>query len=250
MRLAVIADIHGNAGALRAVLAELKAQSPDLVVNMGDCLSGPLQARETCDLLMDLNWPTVRGNHDHWLVERAPERMGPSDAHAHAELETHHLLWLKDLPTRLDLPEGITAFHATPGDDLTYLTELVTPNGLVTRPMAEVAALVSGVSAPLALFGHTHLPRLMQVPGGPLLLNPGSVGLPAYDDDEPIPHSVSAGSPHARYALVDGDARGWSVTFRMIGYDWDAAARLAAQNGRMEWARALATGTLDWPGQG
>ena len=47
MRLAVLADIHGNLDALQAVLADLARQSPDLIVNLGDCLSGPLWPLET-----------------------------------------------------------------------------------------------------------------------------------------------------------------------------------------------------------
>jgi predicted phosphodiesterase len=45
MRVAVVADIHGNFGALEAVVADIRLQSPDLVLNLGDCLSGPLQPR-------------------------------------------------------------------------------------------------------------------------------------------------------------------------------------------------------------
>lgn len=49
MRLAVLADIHGNADALEAVRADLARQSPDLVVNLGDCLSGPLEVERTAE---------------------------------------------------------------------------------------------------------------------------------------------------------------------------------------------------------
>jgi len=41
-----------------------------------------------------------------------------------------------------------------------------------------------------------------------LVLNPGSVGLPAYDDDQPVPHIVENGTPEARYAIVQRDPRG------------------------------------------
>jgi predicted phosphodiesterase len=50
MRIAVIADIHGNILALEAVLAHLTARSPDLIVDLGDCASGPLwRARRWSD---------------------------------------------------------------------------------------------------------------------------------------------------------------------------------------------------------
>lgn len=245
MRIAVIADIHGNLKALEAVLEDLRQQAPDLVLNLGDCVSGPLQARETCDLLMDLGWPTVRGNHDRIVAEHAPEAMGPSDRHAHAELTPPRRQWLGQLPMRLDLEGGLLAFHATPANDAVYLTEKVTSEGVVSRPLGEVRDLLGETDASLILYGHTHLPRLVQLRRGQLLLNPGSVGLPAYDDFEPIPHVVAVGSPHARYALVDGDDwRGWQVTFRTLPYDWMQASALAAARNRKEWAEALATGNI------
>ena len=66
MRIAVVADIHGNVRALRAVMDDIKQVAPDSVVNLGDCVSGPLWPRETAELLIRFDWPTVRGNHDRW----------------------------------------------------------------------------------------------------------------------------------------------------------------------------------------
>ncbi len=76
MRIAVIADIHGNVRALRAVMDDIKALAPDTVVNLGDCVSGPLEAAETADLLISLAWTTVRGNHDRQLLDRPVDKMG------------------------------------------------------------------------------------------------------------------------------------------------------------------------------
>jgi hypothetical protein len=75
------------------------------------------------------------------------------------------------------------------------------------------------------------------------IVNPGSVGLQAFDDDLPMPHCVETGSPHARYALLEGRGDGrWTVTFRLVEYDWSAAAAAAEAAGRSDWAHALATG--------
>ena len=81
MRIAVIADIHGNILALEAVLADLARRGgADLFINLGDCVSGPLWPRETVERLMSLGWPTVRGNHDRRVRARsARSEMGPSD---------------------------------------------------------------------------------------------------------------------------------------------------------------------------
>ena len=79
MRIAVVADIHGNVRALRAVMDDLKQVAPDTVVNLGDCVSGPLEAAETADVLISLAWTTIRGNHDRQLLDRPVDQMGSSD---------------------------------------------------------------------------------------------------------------------------------------------------------------------------
>ena len=97
MRIAVVADIHGNVRALRAVMDDLKQVAPDNVVNLGDCASGPLEAAETIDVLMSLAWTTIRGNHDRQLLDRPAEKMGKSDRAAAGELKNHHSAWLASL---------------------------------------------------------------------------------------------------------------------------------------------------------
>src|SRR5206468_2220606 len=62
MRIAVIADIHGNLPALEAVLADIQCRGVDRTINLGDCVSGPLWPREVCDLVMALDDLTIRGN--------------------------------------------------------------------------------------------------------------------------------------------------------------------------------------------
>ena len=70
MRFAAIADVHGNYLALEAVLADIRAQGIDEIVNLGDMASGPLDARRTMDALMALDAVHVLGNHDRWLIDR------------------------------------------------------------------------------------------------------------------------------------------------------------------------------------
>ena len=76
MRFAAIADVHGNHLALEAVAADIRAQGIDGIVNLGDMASGPLDARRTMDALMALDAVHVLGNHDRYLIDRPPEKMG------------------------------------------------------------------------------------------------------------------------------------------------------------------------------
>ncbi len=76
MRFAAIADVHGNYLALEAVLADIRAQGVSDIVNLGDMLSGPLDAGRTIEILMQLDAVHVLGNHDRYLLDRPPEKDG------------------------------------------------------------------------------------------------------------------------------------------------------------------------------
>jgi putative phosphoesterase len=244
MRIAVVADIHGNVRALRAVMDDIKQIAPDTVVNLGDCVSGPLEAAETADVLMSLAWTTIRGNHDRWLLEKTPETMGRSDAAAFAELKNHHHAWLSTLEETATI-EDIFLCHGTPGSDTTYLLETVERDGGVRLATeAEVSRRLGSEHAPVILCGHTHVPRIVRFSDGRTVINPGSVGLQAFSDLEPFNHSTETGAPHARYAVLERAkaADPWRTSFRIVPYDWDAAAACATAKGREDWAHALRTG--------
>lgn len=244
MRIAVVADIHGNVRALRAVMDDLKQVSPDSVLNLGDCVSGPLEAAETADVLISLAWTTIRGNHDRQLLDRPAEKMGSSDRAAASELKNHHSAWLSTLDVTAEV-EDLLLCHGTPDNDLVYLLETVEPDGrarIATR--AEIARRLDGTSARVVLCGHSHMARVVTLDDGRLVVNPGSVGLPAYTDVAPVKHSMEMGAPHARYAVLERRKAGdpWQVSFRIVAYDWNAAADRAAAKGREDWARWIRTG--------
>lgn len=242
MRLAAISDIHGNLGALEAVLADIAARGADVTVNLGDSLSGPLQPPETADLLMSLNLPTIRGNHERQLLETEPAAMGKSDAHAHETLSASHKAWIASLPKTLSLSGEIFLCHGTPSSDLVYFLDSVDPSGSRPATPAEIESRAGDVKAEVILCGHTHVPRLARLADGRLIVNAGSVGLPAYDWDWPHPHVMQNGSPHARYVMVEKAPAGWRAGIIAVPYDWERAAGLAEKNGRPDWAIGLRTG--------
>ena len=245
MKFAVIADIHGNADALAAVLTDMAAQGVTEAVNLGDHFSGPLDAAGTAALLKAQDFPSIRGNHDRWLIEQSTDEMGPSDRAAFAQLGPETLDWLRALPATLHLYGEVFACHGTPKSDLHYWLERLEPNGVVrAASLAEVEREAVGIDASLILCAHTHIPRLVRLSSGVVVLNPGSVGCPAYDDDAPVPHVVQTGTPNASYAIAEKRAGDWHVCFRSVPYDSTRMAQMAAQAGRMEWARAVATGWL------
>jgi putative phosphoesterase len=245
MKIAVISDIHGNLAALDAVLADVATRGIMQIVNLGDILSGPLFPAETAERLMALDLPTIKGNHERQLLTLAPGAMGESDRHAYAVLNAEHLGWIRALPDELRLSDDVLMVHGTRGSDLHYFLETVTPDGLRAATMAEVEARAADADAALILCGHTHVPRIVRLGDGRMVVNPGSVGLPAYADDRPFPHAIETGSPHARYALVERDGEGaWHADLLCVAYDWEGAAALAQARGRDDWARALRTGRV------
>jgi diadenosine tetraphosphatase ApaH/serine/threonine PP2A family protein phosphatase len=248
MRFAAIADIHGNCAALEAVLLDIGAQgiATNAIVNLGDCFSGPLEADRVADLLISLDLPAVRGNHDRYLLQQPRTDMHASDAAAYDLLLPEHLEWLKSLPVSLTWHGDVYLCHATPEDDNTYWLETVSPDGAVhLRPRAEIEARAEGIAQSLILCGHSHLPRAVQLSDGRLIVNPGSVGCPAYEDDAPVYHRVEAGTPMASYAICETGDAGWTVSFRLVRYDNMAQSRVADENGRPDWAAGLATGWLE-----
>jgi predicted phosphodiesterase len=213
MRVALVSDIHGNLPALRAVAAAIEAARADLVLNLGDIASGPLWPRETVAL----------------LAERG---------------------WLASLPAALEACEGeLRAFHGVPGDDRRGLLETVTPGyapgadpGVRPATEGEVDRRLAGTRAAVLVCGHTHTPRARRLADGTLVVNPGSVGRPAYAHDRPHRHVVEAGTPHARWALLERSGDGWHAELQQTAYDWDVAARRAAALGFADWAHELVTG--------
>jgi predicted phosphodiesterase len=239
-QLAVISDIHGNRWALEAVLQDIRERGIEAIANLGDSLYGPLDPAGTADILRQFDIPTVRGNEDRIIVE--PSRESPTLSFVLQSLATDQREWLESLPLTMALDDGILLFHGTPFDDAEYLLWKVGESGAVLREGDEVLAELQGTDQRLFLCGHDHLQRKMLLPDGKLVVDPGSVGLPAYADDHSHPHAMESGSPHARYAIIGRSAEDWVVEQVVIPYDWRAAADRARSNGREDWAEWLMSG--------
>lgn len=243
MRIAVLSDVHGNRVALEAVVEHLRRANPDVVVNLGDLVSGPFDPAGCADLLMSLGHETIAGNHERQLLESGT---GASDAFARPRLTEAHFKWIAGLPATLTLADGeVFACHGSPaGGDLEYMLEDVRSGRATLAPEDAILGKLSGIGdARVVLCGHTHIPRVAYV-RDVLIVNPGSVGMPAYSDDMPVAHVIESGAPHARYALLEKLSSGWSVDLRAVPYDFGVAARQAEQAGRYEVAYSLRTGRM------
>lgn len=246
MRIALIADIHGNALALEAVLADIREQNVDLIFDLGDRVSGPLWPNRTHQRLIELGIPGVRGNHDRIVGSGARDDLGRSDAHAFDQIDPAGRSFLAALPFRSMIVPGIEAFHATPERDDSYLIDTIHDGRVVRAPIEEIAGNLGQTQGHVFVVGHSHRPEAIRLLDGRWIINPGSVGCPAYEDDDIQPHVSETGTPHARYAILrlDTQTNDPEIAFRTINYDFEVAAQEAERNGRPEWAYGLRTGFM------
>jgi putative phosphoesterase len=174
----VLADVHGNAVALAAVLAELEQEQPDVIVHCGDLTWGPLPA-ETCELLAGRGVLFVRGNADRSVTELAERLQDPG---AEATPRERWMVEQHDAPMR-DL---LAAFRATVELEVDGVGDVLFCHGsprsdeeLVTveTPESRLAEAISGTSAGVIATAHTHV-RYERHLLGRTFFNPGSVGMP------------------------------------------------------------------------
>jgi predicted phosphodiesterase len=206
LRVAALADVHGNAPALEAVLAEVAREGVDVVVSCGDLTWGPLPS-ETLALVRALELPVrfVRGNADRKVGDE-PEGRGPWMAEHHDQEQTAFVNGF-ELHVVVDVAGlGPTRFvHGSPRSD----EECVTPE----TPAGRVAEFMAGVPERVVVTAHVHVSYDRRV-GDVRLVGPGSVGRP-YE-----------GEPGARWALLGPD-----VELRRTEYDYEAAAALYRASG-------------------
>jgi putative phosphoesterase len=198
MKVALLADIHANLPALKAVLEDLPPV--DTIVCLGDVVGYYADPNEVCELLRDRAIPTIRGNHDAYVIDAL--RPHPDRAAAYRTawtrdvLRPDHLTWLKALPISLEFhweKLDVKIHHATPWDEEGYL-----------YPDSERLNEIRLPKNRFLILGHTHWPMLKQCGEG-FVLNPGSVGQPR--DCNPM----------SSYAILD--CASGNAEFRRVGYD-------------------------------
>jgi putative phosphoesterase len=214
MRVAVLADIHGNLPALHAVIEEVDKAGVDKVVLLGDIALGPMPS-ETLDRLAEMGDRAVwlRGNCDREIVTAFDGGDPPGASRAEeaswcaALITRRHRDRLDELPLSVTLEIdglGPTLFcHASPRRDDEML--------LVDSPLEQWEAALSGVSTQVVVVGHSHMP-FDRLAAGHRVVNAGSVGMPY-------------GPRGATWALMGPD-----VTLRRTVYDTTAAAAVISSS--------------------
>ena len=140
--------------------------------------------------------------------------------------------------------DEVFACHGSPHSDMVYLLEDITHGFPVVKSEEAILSDLKGTSFPVILCGHTHIPRVVQLSSGAVIVNPGSVGVPAYDDDLPHYHRMQNYSPLASYAIIEKRKDTWPMELLKVPYDPTLAVEQAQRQGRNDWAYWLATGRV------
>ncbi|QIA65007.1 metallophosphoesterase [Vibrio astriarenae] len=241
---AVISDIHSNVYALRAVVEDANAKGVATFINLGDIFYGPIEPKETFDYLCGLDVITISGNQDRQIYQSTESEVAsnPTMKFVLDSLGETPIEWMKSLPFDLEINDDIYACHGTPSDDLTYLLEDISSGSAVIRDEAEVLDLLGAVSSKIILCGHSHTPRVLSLSSGQIAVNPGSVGLQAYADEDPVPHTIQNSTPKASYAILKKQGNEWDISLHRVGYDHEQAINCASTRHRNDWMECLRTG--------
>jgi predicted phosphodiesterase len=97
--------------------------------------------------------------------------------------------------------------HGTPRSDHEYFLETVEPEGARLASLEEVDERMAGAEAALIACGHSHVQRAVRASSGCLIVNPGSVGLQAYDDDHLTITSCKTARPMRATPSLSGAGR-------------------------------------------
>lgn len=243
-KIAIISDIHGNSIALSEVLQDIKKKEIDTIINLGDSLYGPLDPKGTFALLEINNVISISGNQDRIILENLGKK---SDLitleYVKSKLDNKIVDWLKNLTFDKVIDKDIFCFHASPQSDSEYLLEKLNDGYISIKETKEIEKKLTDIKQSIVVCGHSHISRIVETDNR-LIVNPGSVGLPAYDDDLPVYHKMQNFNPRANYAVINIHEDSVSIERLSIDYDSEESARLAEANKRDDWAKWIRTGIV------
>ncbi|MBZ9751010.1 metallophosphatase family protein [Deinococcus sp. HMF7604] len=246
MRLAILGDVHGNAFALAAVLADIQRHAPDLTINLGDQAEGSADPARALALQAELaagGAVEVRGNNEEklWPGGRRSPLSLAYGAWLAAQTPPGALTRIAGLPLEARALDGaVYACHGTPHSAWESLLWVWDPAGFYrAREPRDLRALVEPLGAEVVLCGHTHRAGATRV-GDTLVVNAGAVS------------DQVDGDPRARWTRLDQVGGAWQVSFHAVAYDIEAAVAWSCAHtpfGEGE-AKLLRTGTMDGRGDG
>jgi putative phosphoesterase len=226
MKIAAIADIHGNYQALIAVIDHLVRWKPDQVLVLGDIINRGPRSLDCLHLIQEKvktdGWKIIKGNHEEYVLNFTD----PGFPLHGLEFDLRKIIYwtfqslgeneiqaVEEMPEKLDLflqeNQIIRGLHAsTAGNRVGIYPD---------SPDSDLENLVDSI-ADVFLIGHTHQPFIKKFQGT-VVINAGSVGLP-FDGDK-----------RAAYARISLNKKSWTGEIIRIDYNLPAAVRDYEQSG-------------------
>jgi len=237
MRVAVLSDIHANCFAFDAALADLRQQSFDQIVCLGDAIQGGAQPKETVERLRKLGCPIVMGNADAWLLDEENDRdesASPQQREGRewtlSKLSAEDLELLRSfqptLEIRLEAGQRLLCFHGSPRS----YHDLLLPD----TPETEWQRLLGSFTPAVMAGGHSHTQQVRRIGEG-LFFNPGSIGV-AYNYY--LPENQFHTDPWAEYAILTCHEQRMSLSFHRVPYNVKELIEIIEASGR-PYANAL-----------
>ena len=242
MKIGVIADIHGNIVALRAVLQALREHRCDEVICLGDVATlgpSPVECLEAVRTEVDT---FIAGNHELALLH--PQKMDefgifsvvqPDVQWCLDRLPPEHLTFLSgfvpELRRRRRDGSSMLFCHGAPGSPTGLFHLFLAPASLRT--------ILAGIPDQVIVNGHLHQPFHETVEGRHLF-NPGSVGLPF--KVPPGPGREPEMHPHAEFGLIIEEEDRLRFELCRVPYDHTELRHVLEASslpGRAWWLRQL-----------
>lgn len=244
LKIAIISDIHSNIFALEKVLTDIHKRNIDLTVNLGDSLYGPIDPTSCADILMNSDIVSIMGNEDAILLNQdADQEVHSSHQFTCQNLKAKHFDWIRSLNFSESIHDLIFICHGTPESYCNYLLEDIDNGFPVLKSNQEIENITGKIRQKVIFCGHSHLNNVFFT-GSKTIINPGSVGLQAYEDFHPTSHIMQSGNPYARYSIVHIKEDIIGIENIAIKYKWDLAAKEAKKNGKANWSKWLKTGRV------
>jgi predicted phosphodiesterase len=262
MRVALISDIHGTCFALDTVLTELRSQSVDQIICLGDAIQGGPQPAETVQRLREVGWsarpsgarenaetglpqalqaagpPIVMGNADAFLLgeekgatEPISEQLRDVRAWAVSQLSMDDQSFIRSFQPTIEIPledgHRLLCFHGSP----TSYNDILLPE----TPGEDWQRLLGPYAPAIMTGGHTHTQQMRRIgvdapgKGAGFFFNPGSVG---FVYDVTLPQDQVQMHAWAEYAILTTEQGHLSLDFRRVPYDLDHLLDIYRASGR------------------
>lgn len=230
MRVAIISDVHGNLQALEAVLPEMKKESPDKVIFLGDVVGYGANPNECCEIIKEVADVCIIGNHDSAVIGKTDIEWFNPDARA-------AIIWTRD-NLKKENKKFLESFVET-----CRISEFLFSHGSPVNPGEFVYVVSSEIAMDIFLWakgkyrsvfvGHSHITlsffidksgnpipfidEEIKLEGGDFVINVGSVGQPR------------DGDPRAFFAILDTEKKLYMA--RRVEYNVKEAADRILKNG-------------------